>query len=189
MQDVGSHWTTFLTNTRWVTQTSEVLFIGGRSGVGKTTVAHALHSQLSAKDLRHCLIEGDNLDLAHPPPWKHGLAEKNLAAMWTNYRQLGYRRLIYTNTVSVRSTEQLAKAMGDDPTIIGVLLTASDSTAYNRLAERESGTELDSHYLRSQSAARDLDLQAPSWVHRIQTDDRSPEEVANQILVLTGWEQ
>ncbi|MCU1531783.1 MAG: hypothetical protein JWO49_1354 [Arthrobacter sp.] len=55
--------------------------------MGKTTVAHALHSQLSAKDLRHGLIEGDNLDMAHPPPWVHGVAEKNLAAMWKNSRE------------------------------------------------------------------------------------------------------
>lgn len=170
-----------------MTELSEVLFIGGRSGVGKTTVAHALHSQLSAKDLRHCLIEGDNLDMAHPPPWVHGVAEKNLAAMWKNYRELGYRRLIYTNTVSVRLTQQLAMAMGDNPRIIGVLLTADDPTAYSRLAGRESGSELDSHYGRSQRAARELDLQAPSWVHRIKTDDRSPAEVADEILVLTGW--
>jgi hypothetical protein len=102
-----------LINTQGVTELSEVLFIGGRSGVGKTSVAYELHSQLAAKDVRHCLIEGDNLDMAHPAPWVHGLAEKNLAAMWQNYRELGYRRLIYTNTVSVRLTQELATAMGE----------------------------------------------------------------------------
>ena len=87
---------------------SEVLFIGGRSGVGKTTAALALHGLLTALDVRHAVIEGDNLDLAHPAPWRHpvpwnhGLAARNLAAMWHNYRVLGYRRLIYTNTVAVR---------------------------------------------------------------------------------------
>jgi hypothetical protein len=116
------------------------------------------------------------------------VAEKNLAVMWKNYHELGYRRLIYTNTVSVRLTQQLAMAMGDDPRIIGVLLTANDATAYGRLAERETGSELESHYGRSQRAASELDLHAPSWVHRIKTDDRSPAEVANKILALTGWQ-
>ncbi|MDQ0616862.1 hypothetical protein QFZ33_000886 [Arthrobacter globiformis] len=36
------------------------------SGVGKTSVAYELHSELTAKDLAHCLIEGDNLDMTHP---------------------------------------------------------------------------------------------------------------------------
>ncbi|MBT2531505.1 adenylyl-sulfate kinase [Arthrobacter sp. ISL-48] len=171
-----------------MTELSEALFIGGRSGVGKTTVAYELHSQLSAQDLRHCLIEGDNLDMAHPAPWVHGLAEKNLAAMWKNYRELGYRRLIYTNTVSVRQTQALATAMGDDPGITGVLLMAEDLTTYNRLAGRESGLELDSHYGRSQSAARELDLLTPPWVHRIKTDGRPPADIAREILLLTGWQ-
>ena len=29
------------------------------------------------------------------------LAERNLATMWSNYRALGYRRLVYLNTASV----------------------------------------------------------------------------------------
>ena len=38
--------------------------------------------------------------MAYPPPWEHGLAARNLASIWRNYRDLGYRRLIYTNTNS-----------------------------------------------------------------------------------------
>jgi adenylylsulfate kinase-like enzyme len=72
------------------------LFIGGRAGVGKSGVGAEIHARLSAADVRHCLIEGDNLDQAWPVPWEqgHDLAERNLAAMWTNYRALGYRRMI-----------------------------------------------------------------------------------------------
>ena len=112
---------------------SEVLFIGGRAGVGKSSVAFELHEHLYAAQIKHCVIEGDTLDLAYPRPWEHGLAEKNLADMWRNYRALGYRRLIYTNTVSVLETEGLAAAMGDDPTVKAVLLRASDATAAARL--------------------------------------------------------
>jgi hypothetical protein len=43
---------------------SEVVFIGGRSGVGKSSAAYALHSMLSELDVKHCVIEGDTLDLA-----------------------------------------------------------------------------------------------------------------------------
>ena len=84
-----------------MTLRSQALFIGGRSGVGKTTVAFEVHTRLSTARVRHCLIEGDNLDQAYPAPWEHGLAERNLAAMWANYRALGYRRMVYTNTASV----------------------------------------------------------------------------------------
>jgi hypothetical protein len=166
---------------------SQVLFLGGRSGAGKSSVGTEIHVQLSAAQVRHCLIEGDNLDLAYPPPWEHGLAERNLAAMWGNYRSLGYRRLIYTNTVSVRFVGALTAAMGDDPRVTAVLLTADDGTARERLARREIGTALRHHVERSDRAARELAELSPDRVHRIATDGRPVAELAAEIIALTGW--
>jgi hypothetical protein len=83
---------------------SEVLFLGGRSGVGKSSVGNEIHAQLSAARVQHCLIEGDSLDLAYPPPWNHRLAERNLAAMWGNYRELGYRAGVARRTKRHRRT-------------------------------------------------------------------------------------
>jgi hypothetical protein len=170
-----------------VTTGSEALFIGGRSGVGKSSVGNEIHVQLSAAGLRHCLIEGDNLDMAFPPPWEHRLAERNLAAMWSNYRALGYRRMIYTNTVSVRFVDDLTAAMGDDPRVTAVLLTASDATARQRLARREIGTALEPHVHRSDAAARELERLSPAWVHRVATDGRPVADIAAEIVALTGW--
>jgi hypothetical protein len=166
---------------------SAVLFLGGRSGVGKSSVAVEAHAQLCDAGVRHCVIEGDNLDLAYPPPWEHRLAERNLAAMWANYRDLGYRRMIYTNTVSVRFVAELTAAMGDDPHVTAVLLTSSDATARQRLARREIGTALQRHVERSDAAARSLEALAPPSVHRIPTDGRTVSELAAEVLSLTGW--
>jgi hypothetical protein len=57
------------------------LFLGGRSGVGKTSIGYEIHAQLPAARIQHCLIEGDNLDMAWPTPHEHGLAlaEQHLA--------------------------------------------------------------------------------------------------------------
>lgn len=166
---------------------SELLVIGGRSGVGKTTVAHALHAQLRDDDVRHAVIEGDTLDLAWPPPWEHRLSMRNLAAVWANYRDLGYRRLVYTNTVAVLEADELAAAMGDAPLVTAVLLTAEDSVANRRLGLRESGAELVAHRERSAVAARRLDEDAAPPVRRLATDGRSPDEVAAAIRGLVGW--
>jgi len=170
-----------------VTPRSEVLFLGGRSGVGKSSVGSEIHVQLSAAGVRHCLIEGDNLDMAYPPPWEHGLGARNLAAMWGNYRALDYSRMVYTNTVSVRFVDELTAAMGDDPRVTAVLLTASDATARQRLAQREIGTALQRHIERSDQAARELDELSPSWVHRVATDGRTVADIAAEIIKLTGW--
>lgn len=150
-------------------------------------MGNEIHAQLSAFGIRHCLIEGDNLDMAYPPPWEHGLGARNLAAMWGNYRALDYRRMIYTNTVSVRFVGELTAAMGDDPRVTAVLLTASDTTARERLAQREIGTALQRHVDRSNVAARELDQLCPSWVRRVATDGRTVADIATEIIDLTGW--
>jgi hypothetical protein len=164
-----------------------VLFLGGRSGVGKSSVGYEIHEQLSAAAVRHCLIEGDNLDMAYPPPREHGLAERNLAVMWANYRDLGYRRMVYTNTDSVRVVDELTAAMGDGPLVTAVLLTADDATARQRLARREIGTALDRHIERSDLMARELDRTSPGWVHRVPTDGRPVAGIAARIIALTNW--
>jgi hypothetical protein len=170
-----------------VTDRSEVLLIGGRSGVGKSTVGAEVSVQLAAAEEWHALVEGDNLGWAYPPAWEHGLAERNLAAMWGNYRALGYRRLVYTNTVSVGVASELTAAMGDDPRVMGVLLTARDDTARGRLANREIGTALDWHVTRSARAAVELEAAAPDWVVRVPTDGRTVPDIAREVVALTGW--
>jgi hypothetical protein len=172
-----------------VTRQTRALLVGGRAGVGKSSVGNEIHEQLSAAGLRHCLIEGDNLDMAFPQPWEHHLAERNLAAMWANYRALGYRRMVYTNTASVleKVIGELTVAMGDDPRVTGVLLTCSDATARQRLAQREIGSALNSHVERSAQMARMLDRGAPAWVHRVATDARTVADIASEVISLTAW--
>ena len=175
-----------------MTARSEVLFIGGRAGVGKSTVGYEVHARLSDARVRHCLIEGDNLDMAWPTPHARGLhlAEQNLAVMWFNYRAHGYRRMIYTNTASVFADVigMLTAAMGDSPSVTAVLLTCSDTTARERLAVREiSDEQLDAHIERSDVMARRLDRLAPAWVHRVPTDARFVADIADEIITLAGW--
>lgn len=168
---------------------TEVLFIGGRSGVGKSTLAAEVSHLLASSKVQHALIEGDNLDQAYPEPWRQGvdLAEQNLAAMWRNYRNAGYRRLIYTNTVSVLQMGPLIAALGGNVRSVGVLLTASDVTARSRLARREIGSALDEHVQRSTAAARQLVTEAGPAIHRVNTDGRTVNEVARDLVSLTRW--
>lgn len=166
---------------------TDVIFIGGRSGVGKSSVAAEASHMLARAGIRHAVIEGDNLDQAYPEPWRNGidLAEQNLAAMWRNYRSHGYSRLIYTNTVSVLQIPTLVAALGGQVRAFGVLLTATDTTAAHRLAQREIGTALDEHVARSGAAAARLD--AESTAYRVATDGRPLADVAGDVLSAAGW--
>jgi broad-specificity NMP kinase len=168
---------------------TEVLFVGGRAGVGKSTVAAEVSHLLASSTVQHALIEGDNLDQAYPEPWRQGvdLAEQNLAAMWKNYRKAGYRRLIFTNTVSILQMRPLIAALGVNVRSVGVLLMASDETARSRLARREIGSALEEHVQRSVAADRKLATEADPAVHRVNTDGRTVNEVARDLVSLTRW--
>ncbi|MFJ7289278.1 AAA family ATPase [Curtobacterium sp. NPDC098951] len=170
---------------------SEVLFIGGRSGVGKTTAAEALHDLLVAADVRHAVIEGDFLDLAHPAPHvehpEARLAERNLAAMWAAYRELGHHRLVYTNTVSVLERDALARAMGDDPVVTAVLLRADDATTADRLRRRSGGHLPEAQLAHSTRTAGRLDAAVRGDVTWVDTDSMAPGDVAVRLAARTGW--
>lgn len=168
---------------------TSVLFLGGRSGVGKTSVGNEIHAQLSHSDVRHCLIDGDMLDMAFPAPWDDHLAERNLAALWTNYRSLGYRRLVYVNTACVMAGEidRLTAAMDDQPAATAILLSCSEETARRRLTQREVGSGLAQHLERSAAMATTLNDAAPSWALRLPTDGRALVDIAADAIKHTGW--
>ena len=168
-----------------------LLLIGGRSGVGKSSVGWEVSAQLRAASVAHCFIEGDFLDQAYPaPPGDPSCTEltrRNLTALRRNYAELGHRRLIYTNTVSVVERELVVAAMGGKVTTTAVLLTAADDVANQRLSHRETGSQREAHVARGMAAARYLDAAAPPWVSRVSTDGRGVVEVAGEVIGLTGW--
>ncbi|MFE6397708.1 DEAD/DEAH box helicase family protein [Streptomyces alboflavus] len=170
----------------------EVVLIGGRSGVGKSSVGWEVAAQLAAADIGHALIEGDFLDAVHPAPagdpHRSRLTCRNLAALWANYADLGCRRLVYTNTAGVLPSEEwlFTEAIGR-PRIVRILLTATDATAEQRLREREVGSELDRHLRRSAFMARHLDDLVPPDTHRVPTDGRTVGDIAADVIRRAGW--
>lgn len=119
---------------------TEVLLIGGRSGVGKSAVGQEVAALLREADVAHAMIEGDLLDQVYPAPpddpRRTEITRANLAALWSTYAALGHHRLIYTNTVSVLEAQMLTGAL-DAPgpvRVTAVLLTAGDAAVEERLA-------------------------------------------------------
>ena len=168
----------------------EALLIGGRSGSGKSVVGWEVSAQLRADGVAHAILEGDFMGQVHPAPDgdpdRLALVERNLTAVWANFAALGYRRLIYTNTLSVmpEMTPLFLRALGTDARLIRVLLLASDTTARRRLISRERGSELDDGLKASVARARVL---GDADAARIETDGRSVIDIAREIVTLTGW--
>jgi hypothetical protein len=170
----------------------EVLLIGGRAGVGKTTVGWEVSARLRAAAVPHAIVEGDFMGQVHPAPEgdprRSEITERNLTAVWANFARLGYRRLIYTNTVSVlpEAAGMFARAMGTGVRTVRVLLTASDATTGERLAGRELGSELEKELKGSARKARLLEERAPADTVRVATDGRPVVDIAGDVLAATG---
>ncbi|MCD9880764.1 hypothetical protein [Streptomyces guryensis] len=172
---------------------AELLLIGGRAGVGKTTVGWEVSALLRAAAVAHAIIDGDFMGQVHPAPEgdprRTAITESNLTAVWANFARLGYRRLIYTNTVSVlpEAAGMFERAMGVDVRAVRVLLTASDATARERLVRRELGSELEKELEGSARKARILDRRAPAEAVRVVTDGRTVGDIAREVVAATGW--
>ncbi|MCQ8187742.1 AAA family ATPase [Streptomyces rugosispiralis] len=172
---------------------AEVLLIGGRAGVGKTTVGWEVSAVLRAAAVSHAVIDGDFMGQVHPAPegdpHRSDITESNLTAVWANFARRGYRRLIYTNTLSVlpESTGMFERAMGTGTRIVRVLLTASDGTIRERLVRRELGSELEQELTGSARKARLLDQQTTAETVRVATDGRAVVDIAREVVTATGW--
>ena len=172
---------------------AEVLLIGGRAGVGKTTVGWEVSAVLRSEAVPHAIIDGDFMGQVHPAPagdpHRSEITERNLTAVWANFSRLGYRRLIYTNTASVlpEATGMFVRAMGPGVGIVRVLLTASDATTRERLLGRELGSELEQELQGSARKARLLDQRAPEGTLRVATDGRVVVDIAREVVAATGW--
>ncbi|MEU9173464.1 hypothetical protein AB0D34_37830 [Streptomyces sp. NPDC048420] len=172
---------------------AEVLLVGGRAGVGKTSVGWEVSARLRAAQVAHAVIDGDFMGQVHPAPegdpHRAAIGERNLTAVWGNYAELGYRRLVYVNTVSVleESTGMFRRAMGEGVRIVRVLLTATDETAERRLTGRELGSELEQELRSSVRKARMLDERAPADTLRVVTDGRTVIDIAAEVTAATGW--
>lgn len=172
---------------------AEVLLIGGRAGVGKTTVGWEVSAALREASVAHAIIDGDFMGQVHPAPEddpdRSRITETNLAAVWGNFTQLGHSRLIYVNTASVlpEETGMFQRALGVDVRIVRVLLTASDTTAGERLRRRELGSELERELAGGVRSARLLDERVSADTVRVVTDGRSVVEIAREVVAAAGW--
>jgi cytidylate kinase len=170
----------------------EVLLIGGSAGVGKSTVGWEVSVQLNRLQIAHWHLEGDVLDAAWPRPPDDQDGERmtvnTMRAMAGVFAAEGYTRCVHVQTASVIDSHLVTQALGS-VRLLGVLLTASEATRIQRLADREIGTDLDRHLASTRRMAERLARESPQWVVRVATDDRTVPEIAQEVIEHSGWHE
>jgi hypothetical protein len=174
---------------RAVDVVTQVVLISGAAGVGKSSTAFEMSSQLQAAGVPHALIDTDELDRIFPVPDDLSrLTERNLAAMWQGFRERGTSRLIVVG-VWVHEPSELAWLRRAIPAarFIAVRLAASYATLADRIGRREIGSDLDGQLKRTRDQLRKLDRERRRDVRVIPTDGASIRDTAAEIIRLAGW--
>jgi hypothetical protein len=167
----------------------EIVVIAGPAGVGKTTVANELSTQLRGAGVGHAVVDTDALDDVFPVPddqWR--LTERHLAFVWQSYRELGISRLILTG-VYLHEPKELAwitRAIGPDRVTL-VRLDAGDDALAARVRGREIGSSYQDQLTRTRTQARALRTSIDERAIVSRTDDRSVVEIASEIGSALGW--
>jgi hypothetical protein len=167
-----------------------VLVITGPVGVGKSTVSLAVSDVLSDLGRPHGVVELDCLRHCYPSPagdrFHMALGLRNLAAVAANYRAVGAQRLILVDIVETRGQiEDYRSAVpGAEVSVVG--LRGRLATIRSRLAGRESGANLAWHQARAAELIGQWEA-SPVEDFLVETDDRTPLEVAREVLAVCGW--
>lgn len=177
---------------------TEILFVTGAAGVGKSTLCWEMSSHLAEAGIAHAVIESDELDRVFPKPTEAELellrpgtidvSTLNLAAMWRTYAALGHKRLIMSGVVMHPEFDRrwvLAAIPG--ASIKFVRLLASESTLLARLAGRETGSAGAAQAERTLRQARRIATESPDTSLRFETDGETPAALAAAVLRACGW--
>ncbi|MGX1790541.1 hypothetical protein ACWIGM_27600 [Bosea sp. NPDC055332] len=176
----------------------EILLITGPAGVGKSTLCWEMSAVLADAGIAHVAIESDELDRVFPKPGVAELAplapgardvsQLNLAALWGTYRALGHSRLIMSGVMlHVGFDKSWILAAIPEARITVVRLRAGDASLLERIDRREAGAGRDAQVERSLRQAKRMASEDAAAFLAVETDGRSPQELACEVLGKAGW--
>ena len=164
-----------------------ILIITGSVGVGKTTVATEISELLEQAEIAHAFVDLDALRWCYPrrpgDRFSTNLAMKNLAAIWTNFREYGAASLVVADVIETRSELDRYCATIPGADIFVVRLTASLNTLAERLKQRELGAGLAWHLQRAPELSAIMDRNRVEDL-LVATDGKTVTQIAEEILAV-----
>jgi adenylylsulfate kinase-like enzyme len=166
------------------------MLITGPIGSGKTTVALEVSELLDMAGVAHGMVDVDALRWCYPrlpdDPFRVGLAMRNLAAVWTNFRMFGASSLILADILTSRDQLRRYREAVPRAEVFVVRLRASQDTLAARVRRREVGSGLDRHLQHAAELALQMDHDKFEDL-LVETDNRSVPEIAHEILTRSEW--
>lgn len=163
-----------------------VLWLCGPPGVGKTTVAWALYSDLAQAGIETAFVDIDQLGICYPEPaadpGRHRMKARNLDAVVAGFRAAGTRCLIVSGVVD--SGQGVLIDQMPQAAVTVCRLRADRDVLRQRFTDRGGPAELIDEVLREADS-----LDAGTFAHAcVDTSDLTVNEVARRVRERTcGW--
>lgn len=163
-----------------------VLLLTGGLGAGKTTVAVEVGEILSGLGTPVSVVDLDQLCWTAPAPWS-GMAVDDvltgsLAAILPVHAAAGVQRLVLPRLVRTKDEVEQLRSTLAPASLLVVELTAPEGVRAERLRGRDSGRTLAEHL----DEVADLVPEPGVAEHRVATEGRSVEDVADEVVRLWG---
>ncbi len=165
----------------------KVIIITGTMGAGKSTVMAEASDILTAADVTHAAIDFDALGVACLPlDAMANIAFRNLASVWSNYRDAGVTRLLLAEAVeSKRVLQRIREAVPAEEVVV-CRLKLSLATAQARVRDRDPGMFQDKFVAWAADLDKILD-KANLEDYSITNEGVSVTEVATEMLRKAKW--
>jgi DNA polymerase III delta prime subunit len=184
----------------------DILWLSGPTAVGKSTVGWHIYERVRRSGCHSAFVDLEQIGFHRPvptaDPGNHRLKAANLGALWTTFHARGARHLVVVGPVDCADTVRTYAAALPAATVTLCRLHAGREQLTERVMLRGKGLsswEIPGDELKGQSAAvldRVADQAAAEAEAleaagigdlRIDTDGRPAPDIAQEILVLTGW--
>ena len=166
-----------------------VLLLTGTAATGKTTIAAEI-GEILPPTRAIVVVDLDQLGWAYIPGASEDrifkLRSDNLAAIWPNLRAAGFRHVVLSGAVATSEQLQLIRDAIAQARLTVVRLVTARTLLERRLRSRDAGRRLEDHLAivwRLEGAIDESRLED----FRVVNDERSPREVAMDVLEKVGW--
>jgi adenylylsulfate kinase-like enzyme len=117
----------------------EVLWVSGTAGVGKSTVGFRAYLDVLRSGGHAAYVDVDQIGFCSTAPSDHSLRARNLAALWSNFHDVGARLAVVVGRVFTRSEALLYEEALASTRLTWCQLRVGDAELTRRILSRREG--------------------------------------------------